>query len=345
VPAVDERAEDEAVTAQGGIPRDMAAVRRAVGRHLVGSGIEVGPGEQPFPLAFPGVDVVYLDRWEPDQSRQLFAELGDAPFVMPDVICNLLTDRLGMFDDRSQDFVIASHVLEHVADPIGLLDDIHRVLKVGGIALVLLPDKRRTFDHARPITDLDHLVRDFQSGVTEVDDEHVRSFLQYTDPDYEHTVLGVSDDERSKLFDWHRQRSIHAHVWAEDDFQPVIDYAITELGHDWEFVDGILADDEGPEGIEFGYVMRRSDVALPRPVRAQRFTATREAWAMLRRQVNAQAAALAAAQARAVPQPAPAGAVGSATRAASRAKPYVRRAARAARGMLPSGPHRLRAGP
>jgi SAM-dependent methyltransferase len=343
------------VTARGGIPRDMAAVRRGVSRHLVGAGIELGPGEQPFPLDFPGIDVTYLDRWEPDQNRELFAELGDAaPFVKPDVVCNLLTDRLSMFDDRSQDFVIASHLLEHMADPIGLLDDIHRVLKAGGVALILLPDKRRTFDHARPITDIDHLVDEFRAGVTEVDDEHIRSFLQYTEPDYEGAVLGISDDERSKLFEWHRQRSIHVHVWAEDDFQPVIDYAITELGHDWEFIDGILTDDEGPEGIEFGYVMRRSDVALPAVVRAQRFNATREAWATLRRQVNAQAAAnarLGEAQAppphepaSVAPDHAPAGAVGYATWAASRAKPYVGRAARAARAKLSFGPHRLRAG-
>jgi SAM-dependent methyltransferase len=336
------------VTAQGGIPRDMAAVRRAVSRHLVGSGIELGPGEQPFPLDYPGVEVIYLDRWEPDENRELFVELADdAPFVKPDIVCNLLTDRLKVLDDRSQDFVIASHVLEHMADPIGLLDDIHRVLKPGGIALVLLPDKRRTFDHARPITDLDHLVREFQQGVTEVDDEHVRSFLEFTEADYQGTVLDIGDDERSKLFEWHRQRSIHVHVWAEDDFQPVIDFAITELGHDWEFVDGILTDDEGPHGIEFGYVMRRSDVPLDPAVRAQRFNATREAWAGLRREVNAQSAALDAARAEAqaaqaaahaaAASPPPAGAVGYATRAAAKARPYVGKAAKAAKAKLSSG--------
>lgn len=336
------------MTAQGGIPRDMAAVRRVVSRHLVGSGVELGPGEQPFPVDYPGVSTLYVDRWEPDENRGLFTELGEsAPFVKPDIICNLNTDRLKMLDDQSQDFVIASHVLEHMADPIGLLDEIHRVLKVGGIAMVLLPDKRRTFDHSRPVTTLDHLVTEHDAGVTEVDDAHVLEFIQHTEVDWHPRMEGMSEAEVAELFEWHRQRSIHVHVWTENDFQPVIDYAITELGHDWEFVDGIMTDDEGPTGIEFGYVLRRSDVALDRALRAQRFNATRDAWQDLRRQVNAQTEALEAANAAlangagaataAPAAPAPTGAMAYASRAAAKARPYVGRAARAAKARLSSG--------
>src|SRR5690606_20581453 len=113
----------------------------------------------------------------------LFDELDDPEFTKPDIVCDLNVDRLKSLDDASQDFVIASHVLEHLADPIGMLDEIHRVLRPGGVALVLLPDMRRTFDRFRPVARLDHLVAEYEAGVTEVDDEHVREFLQYTEPD------------------------------------------------------------------------------------------------------------------------------------------------------------------
>jgi hypothetical protein len=264
-------------------------MRSLISRHLVGSGVELGAGTSPFPLAFPGATVTYLDHFEPDENRVLHPELGDDyTFHKPDVTCNFDADRLGMLDDGSQDFVVASHVLEHLANPIGMLDEIHRVLRPGGIALVLLPDMRRTFDHARTATPLAHLVAEFEAGVSEVDDVHIREFLEATETaeDFTRQVVDATPAERRRLFEWHRQRSIHAHCWSETDFQPVIDYAIGELGHCWEFVDGIMSDDEGPQGFEFGYVMRRSQVALPPAVAVERFRATWQAWIDDRRAVN-----------------------------------------------------------
>lgn len=43
------------------------------------------------------------------------------------------------FEDQSADFVIASHVLEHVADDIKALTEIRRVLKIGGYGILQTP--------------------------------------------------------------------------------------------------------------------------------------------------------------------------------------------------------------
>ncbi len=322
----------------------MSAVRRNVSRHIVGSGVELGPGPKPFPVDYPGVETTYLDRWEPDENRGLFQELGPgADFVKPDIICNLDTDKLKMLDDASQDYVIASHVLEHMADPIGLFDEIHRVLKPGGIALILLPDMRRTFDHTRPVTPLEHLVAEYRAGVTEVDDAHIIEFIEHTEVDWHPATDGKTDAELAELYDWHRQRSIHVHCWSENDFQPVIDYVITDLGHDWEFVDGILTDDEGPDGIEFGYVMRRGLVEMPPPLRVARFKATRDAWADHRRQIHAtirtvEEATIAHNNATAALAEVESGATGYAIKAARKARPYVDRAVKAARDRVSPTP-------
>jgi len=270
----------------------MHTVRRALSRHLIGSGIELGPGPHPFPVEHTGATVAYVDRWEPDENRELFVELEGYDFVQPDIACDLNTDRLKMLDDGSQDFVIASHVLEHMANPLGILDDIHRVLRPGGVALVLLPDMRRTFDRDRPVTMLDHVITEFEADVTDVDDEHVDEFLRFTEDDYDTTVGSLDPAARAELFEWHRQRSIHVHCWSEDDFQPVVDHAITNLDHHWEFVDGILADDEGPDGFEFGYVLRRSEIELPPDVLLKRFHSAWDSWAAMRRQVHAVQSAL-----------------------------------------------------
>lgn len=265
---------------------EMPALRTLLSRHLFGSGVELGPGHQPFPVPFDGVKVTYVDRWLPDQNRHLFPELGDAEYPVPDIVANLDVDKLRALDDDSQDFVIASHILEHLADPIGMVDEIHRVLRPGGVALILLPDRRRTFDRHRHPTSLWHLVAEFEAEVTEVDDEHIVEFIRGTQPEAEVAAFDEADPtERTKLIDLHRERSIHVHCWTADEFTQVIAYTIGRLGHTWEFVDGALTEDEGPAGIEFGYVLRRTgDVrGLTAADRERRFVQAWTVWADERR--------------------------------------------------------------
>lgn len=268
-----------------GIDADALAIRRLIGRHLAGRGVELGPGSQPFPISSPAASVWYLDRWRPDENRALFTEIDEA-FTRPDIVCDLNTDRLSMLRSQSLDFVIASHVLEHVADPIGLLDEIHRVLRIGGIAMVLLPDMQRTFDRSRPVTPLEHLVGEHEAGVRYVDDAHIHEFLRFTEAAYQEQVVDADPAEQKRLFDMHRDRSIHVHCWSEGAFQPVIDHAIGVLGHRWQFVDGVLTDDEGPLGFEFGYVMRRTAADLPAYAHVQQFHYAHGTWAEHRRQIQ-----------------------------------------------------------
>ncbi len=61
-------------------------------------------------------------------------------------------------------------------------------------------------------------------------------------------------------FELNRQRSIHVHCWSEDEFVPVIEYTIVEMGMQWELLDAVFVEDV-PDGFEFGFVLRRSSVA------------------------------------------------------------------------------------
>src|SRR5687768_13346526 len=60
-------------------PAPMDHVRRLLARHLRGSGVELGPGDHPFPVPASGVERLFVDRWTADQNRKLFDELGDDP--------------------------------------------------------------------------------------------------------------------------------------------------------------------------------------------------------------------------------------------------------------------------
>jgi SAM-dependent methyltransferase len=61
------------------------------------------------------------------------------------------------------DYALASHVIEHVPDPIGWLNGILEILKDGGLIGLAIPDKRFTFDFRRPTTTtatlIDHWLR------------------------------------------------------------------------------------------------------------------------------------------------------------------------------------------
>ena len=65
---------------------------------------------------------------------------------------------------RIQDFVIANQVLEHFQNPLLALQNMLRVLKPGGVLYLSLPDKRFSFDVDRPVTTVEHVLRDYRRG-------------------------------------------------------------------------------------------------------------------------------------------------------------------------------------
>jgi len=259
------------VTSRG---RRRVPPRQLLARHLVGSGIEVGPGHHPFELTLPGAKVQYVDRWRADESSELFPQLAaQSRFTEPDVIADFNTDRLSPIADASQDFVIASHVLEHLAEPVGFMAEIHRVLRPGGVALILLPDRHRTRDRDRSPTPLAHVVAEYHERVDEVSDAHVMEWLEHRG-----MPLGATPEEQARILDRHRRRSIHVHCWDAPEFLAVILWGIENLDQRWEFVDGSLPVDEFPTGIEFGFVLRRCDHAVDSATRRRRFEAAWWSW-------------------------------------------------------------------
>ena len=81
----------------------------------------------------------------------------------------------------SYDFVAASQVLEHIANPFKALLEWLRVLKNGGFFLLVVPDKDRTYDHNRPLTAFEHLLNDYKMKVGEDDLTHLPEIVSLTD--------------------------------------------------------------------------------------------------------------------------------------------------------------------
>jgi SAM-dependent methyltransferase len=83
---------------------------------------------------------------------------------------------LSCITDRSYDFVLSSHNLEHFANPVKALCEWKRVTRPGGGLILLLPNYLRTFDHRRSPTTVDHMFQDFREDTPEDDLFRWRSF-------------------------------------------------------------------------------------------------------------------------------------------------------------------------
>jgi SAM-dependent methyltransferase len=114
--------------------------------------------------------------------------------------------------DESQDFVIANHILEHVQNPIAAIQRHLEVLRPGGILWLGLPDKRLTFDRARPVTPLAHIYRDYREGPEWSFHEHVREWVELVEE-----KTGDDLERRRAALLAEGTPNIHYHVWGQDD--------------------------------------------------------------------------------------------------------------------------------
>jgi SAM-dependent methyltransferase len=88
---------------------------------------------------------------------------------------------LGPIEAETYDFVLSSHTLEHIANPLRALAAFGRVLKSDGLLVLVLPHKQETFDHRRPLTTMAHLIDDHVMGTAENDMTHLTEILSWHD--------------------------------------------------------------------------------------------------------------------------------------------------------------------
>jgi SAM-dependent methyltransferase len=122
---------------------------------------------------------------------------------------------LAAIADASYDFVVASHVLEHIANPLRALCEWKRVLKPGGALLILVPDKRHTFDHKRPFTSFEHIEADFRANTQEDDLTHLDEVLSLHDLGLD-PGAGSREQFLARCLRNAEIRAMHHHVFSPD---------------------------------------------------------------------------------------------------------------------------------
>jgi len=124
---------------------------------------------------------------------------------------------------ESYDFVLSSHTLEHVANPLRALREWFRVLKEGGVLVLVVPHKDGTFDHRRPVTPLAHLIQDHEQGTTEDDLTHLPEILELHDLAKD-PQAGTSEAFKERSMNNPTNRCLHHHVFNTELVVRVLDH-------------------------------------------------------------------------------------------------------------------------
>jgi SAM-dependent methyltransferase len=75
-------------------------------------------------------------------------------------VADLVTKRFG--PEKRFDWILASHTIEHMPDPIRFLEECAKVLTPGGVIRLAVPDKRGCFDHFRPSSDISEWIQAYR---------------------------------------------------------------------------------------------------------------------------------------------------------------------------------------
>lgn len=226
----------------------MEEARESVVSCAKGRGVEFGAAANPMPVPL-GSEVRYADLFAtPVLEEELYDEHGSFEYVPLDLQTSF--DTMHGIMSGSLDFIIASHVIEHVRDPIGAILLSMEKLKSSGKLILVVPKMERTLDANRALTSLEHLALDHTDPSRERDALHVIEFHAYAKPDdlknvYEKAIHSIHDD----------YHSMHYHVWNEKNFKQMLKFVSkSSKGFRIEsFTDAL----NGDENYEFYVVLQK----------------------------------------------------------------------------------------
>ncbi len=198
---------------------------RYLRRYLRGRGLEIGALWRRFPVP-ADARVFYADRLGHAALEQHYPELrGQITHV------DLLADAVQLpVRPGSLDFLIASHVIEHLPQPLLALRNWYEALAPGGVLLLKVPDKRYTFDAPRSRTPLRHLIDEHDHPERFDRRAHYADWVEHigrqspSDPGFDQAVTNLMREDYS----------IHFHVWIDGDLREIILFTQQQWGLKWK---------------------------------------------------------------------------------------------------------------
>lgn len=231
------------------------------GHYLFGEGLEIGPLHLPLPLP-PHAKARYVDRMTIEDLRGEYPELARWNLTRVDIVDD--GEQLTTVGEETQDFIVANHFLEHTENPIATIRTHLGKLKPGGVLFYAVPDKRYTFDFRRGVTQLEHMVADYENGPEGSRREHYDEWARLV-IDEESPSTGSAAEAGDE--DWAERKareleaakySIHMHVWTQSEFLRLILDCRDRFDQEFDL------EAAAHQGIEFIVVLRKRG-PLPTP--------------------------------------------------------------------------------
>lgn len=130
------------------------------------TGLEIGPSLRPCAPKREGYQVEIVDHLSKEELTEKYKAMGldtsrieEVDYIWKGQSYTEVTGKTEYYD-----YVIASHVIEHVPDFVGFLEDCANMLKIDGILSLAVPDKRFTLDHYRMSTMAGKVINDYLSA-------------------------------------------------------------------------------------------------------------------------------------------------------------------------------------
>lgn len=135
---------------------------------------------------------------------------------------------LNRIESGSYDFVLSCNNVEHIANPFKAITEWLRILKPGGVLLLILPNKESNFDHNRSITGFPHLLTDFENNISEDDLGHLEEILELHDLSMD-LPAGDFNNFKERSINNFQNRCLHQHVFDMNLLEQIFKYFNIEL--------------------------------------------------------------------------------------------------------------------
>ena len=193
-----------------------------------GLGLEIGPSYNPIVPKASGANIEtldYADRATLVEKYRAIPGLDLTKIEAVDYVSDgrpiseIITNR------RCYDYIIASHVVEHLPNVIGFVNDCSLLLKDSGVLLFVVPDRRYCFDYFRPATTSGALLQAFRERRTRhpvgLMFDHVAyaarrgSAIAWSDQDRDPVTFVYTLQEAASLFSSYDSDVLYAdfHAW------------------------------------------------------------------------------------------------------------------------------------
>ncbi len=126
--------------------------------------------------------------------------------------------------DKTYDFIFSSNCLEHILNPIKAFKESLRVLKDDGYLIIVVPDKKYTYDHFRPYSIYEELIMLYEKDVKEDDLLKIEQVLKYHDLSRDRLHYNKFLIFKEKCLNNFKTRIIHQHIYNFDLLFKISDY-------------------------------------------------------------------------------------------------------------------------